>query len=79
MPDERIEVVSYSGYKSEESPRSFVFRGEKIEITEVVDMWIAEHVHDRTRKRFFIVKGNNGLIYKIFLNEKTREWFICKR
>jgi hypothetical protein len=76
MPDGRIEVKSYSGYRGEEVPRSFIFRGEKIEITEIIAQWIEEGIRDRTRKRFFKMKGSDGSTYDIYSDEKTEEWFV---
>jgi hypothetical protein len=74
--DERINVEAYSGHRIEEMPRSFVFHGNKVEITETVNMWIEEGLKDKKRKRFFKVKGSDGILYEIYMNEKTREWFI---
>lgn len=42
MAGRKIEVVSYSGYKGEEYPRSFVIDGKKIEVIEIMRMWIEE-------------------------------------
>jgi hypothetical protein len=75
MPEERIDVISYSGYRGEETPRAFTSHGKKVEITEILARWIEEDVHKRTRKRFFKVKGNDGLIYKIYLDEEIDMWF----
>ncbi len=74
--DERINVEAYSGHRIEEIPRSFVLHGNKVEITEIVNMWIEEGLKDKKRKRFFKVKGSDGILYEIYMNEKTREWFI---
>jgi hypothetical protein len=76
MANEKIEVRSYAGYRAEEMPRSLLVHGEDIRITEIFDLWVEEGVEDRTRKRFFRVKGSNGLIYRIYLDEKNHEWFL---
>jgi hypothetical protein len=76
---ERIEVMSYSGYRGEETPRSFTARCGTIEITEILDRWIEEDMNNRTRKRFFKVKGRNSYIYKIYMEEETQAWFIQGR
>jgi glycerol dehydrogenase-like iron-containing ADH family enzyme len=55
---------------------SFVLHGNKVGITEIVDMWIEEELKDKKRKRFFKVKGSDGILYEIYMNEKTQEWFI---
>lgn len=78
MPDERIKVIAYSGYQGEESPRLFIFRGEEIEILEILSMWLEEGLEDKVRKRFFKVKGNDGYEYKIYYDEKVKEWFLTK-
>jgi hypothetical protein len=75
MPDKRIEVITYSGYRGEESPRAFMLNGEKIEIARILDMWVEEGVEDRTKKRFFKVKGSDGYTHKIYYNEKIMIWF----
>jgi hypothetical protein len=77
MPDERIEVISYSGYRDEETPTSFMLGGEKIEVVEIIRRWIEEGVNDRRRKRVFKVKGHDGFIYTLFRDEGTGEWFMA--
>jgi hypothetical protein len=78
MSDERIEVVAYSGYRSEECPRSFILHNEKIEVIEILRMWIEERLNDRARRRYFEVKGRDGYKYKIYYDEKEKEWFLVK-
>jgi hypothetical protein len=72
---ENIKVIAHSGYRGDESPRAFFMRGERIAVVEILDMWIEEDVSDKTRRRFFIVKGNDKHKYKIYNDEKTLEWF----
>lgn len=79
MSDVKIEVICYSGYRTDEKPMAFILQNEKIEIIEILDMWIEEGLHDKIRKRFFKVKGSDGFIHKIYLDEKTKEWFMCKK
>ena len=76
MPGERIEVISYSGYRGEETPRAFTAGVKKVEIIEILDRWIEEGLNDKTRKRFFKVKGSDGLIYRIYLDEGVDTWFM---
>lgn len=76
MTDERINVTAYSGYRGDEKPKAFILHNEKIEIVEILSMWIEEGLKDRMRKRFFKVKGNNGYEYKIYYYEKAGEWFL---
>jgi hypothetical protein len=74
MSDEKIKVISYSGYRDEERPKIFILYGEKIKVLEILSTWIEEKLEDRARRRFFKVKGSDGHIHKIYYNEKTKEW-----
>lgn len=78
MSGERIEVVAYSGYRGEECPRSFILHNEKIEVIEILRMWIDERLKDGARRRYFEVKGSNGHGYKIYCDEKEKKWFLAK-
>ena len=75
MCDQRIKVIAYSGYRGEETPRAMILRGERIEVVGILRRWTEEGVGDRARKRFMIVKGNDGILHKIYYDEKTMEWF----
>lgn len=75
MSEEKIEVIAYSGYRSEEIPIAMILRDVRIEVAEILSMWIEEGVEDRARKRFFEIKGNDGKTYRIYYDEKAMEWF----
>ena len=74
MTDEKIEVVSYSGLRSEEKPRAFFLADRKVDVAEILDAWIEEGFDDRTRRRFFKVRGSDGSVHKIYIEEKTHVW-----
>jgi hypothetical protein len=78
MSDERIEVITYSGYIGEESPRVFILHGEKIDVVEILNMWIEDGVEDKIRKRVFKIKGSDGYMHKIYYAENIMEWFYTK-
>ena len=75
MSEEKIRVMAYSGYRGEETPRAIIHHHEKIEVIDILSRWIEEDFEDRGRKRFFICKGSDGGIHKIFYDEKTAEWY----
>ncbi len=76
MPDEKITVIAYSGYRNDESPRAFILYEEEITAEETISTWIEEDLSGESRKRYFIVKGSDGYIYKIYYDEKKKEWFL---
>jgi len=75
MADIKIDVGSYAGYQGEESPRVFFAHGEKITVLEVLEMWVEETGTERARKRFFLVKGSDGLFHKLYHDSEVRQWF----
>jgi len=75
MSDQRIEVIAYSGYRGEEIPRMMILHNERIGVAEILSSWMEEELQDKTRKRFFKIKGSDGKLYKIYYNEKVMEWF----
>jgi hypothetical protein len=70
-----ITVIAYSGYRLHESPRAFLLNDVTLTVVEILDKWIEESYADRIRKRFFVVKTNNDKQFKVYVDEKTSEWF----
>ncbi len=75
MSDRRVGVVTYSGYRGEETPRSILVDEGQIEVVAILSMWIEEGIENKVRKRFFEVQGSDGKTHKIYYDEKEEEWF----
>jgi hypothetical protein len=69
-----IDVITYSGYRGEERPVAFILYEERIEVMEILDKRIEEDVSERTRKRFFKVKGSDGYTHLLCYDEQSAEW-----
>jgi len=78
VSEEKIEVIAYSGYRGEETPRTILFRLKRIEVIEILKQWIGERSNDRKIRRFYQVKGSDGNLYMIYYDEKSMEWFHIK-
>lgn len=76
MERRKVEVAAYDGYRSGERPRSFFLEGEKIVVSEIISRWIEESAGDRRQRRFFRVKGADGLTYLLSFIEQTGEWYL---
>jgi hypothetical protein len=77
MEEEQIDVISYSGSKGDERPLTFVLRGLRIDVIEIVDNWVAEESRDRIRKRYFRVKGSDGNTHRLYYNENVHQWYYA--
>jgi len=77
MYSDRIDVVSYAGRKGDERPCSFILKGLRIDVIEILDIWLEEGLRDRVRKRYFKVKGSDGNAHRIYYNENSQEWYYA--
>ena len=68
----KIEVIAYSGFKTNERPMCFVLGLRKIEIASVLDRWYGPE-HD-----YFKVAGDDGRVYIIKWNRSLDAWFLVK-
>ena len=73
--EERIEVIAYSGYRSEETPRTILLNGIRIEVVEILRQWVEERSDKRKTRRFYQIQGADGVLYTICYDEKSMEWF----
>ena len=76
MPNKRITVIAYSGYRNDESPRAFILSDDKVAVQETLDRWFEEDLTGKSRRRHFTVKGSDGYIHKLYYDEKQEEWFL---
>ena len=74
-PQLKIEVVAYSGYRVDETPRSFRVHGKRIDVTEILEIRLEEDSENRTRKRVFRIKGSDGSFHTLGYDEEAKEWF----
>lgn len=70
----RIKVISYSGYIGEESPRVFFLGSARIEVVEILESWKEQKIKERSVKRYFKVKGDDGRVYRLSYDEEEKEW-----
>ncbi len=75
MTNETMQVIAYASYTGEEKPRILVIQGKRINVDEILDMWVEEAVYNRARKRFFRVKGSDGLTRTLYYDETLSQWF----
>ncbi len=78
MPYEVISVESYSGYKAEERPVAFTFRGRRWEVAEIVDRWYEGGLKPgQPQVNYFKVKSLEGkefLLRYLFLFDSWSVW-----
>lgn len=67
-----IRVECYAGHRGEETPRRFFLGARQIEVTEVLDRWLApEH-------RYFRVRGDDGGCYILCHDVAADKWELSQ-
>ena len=79
MPDKKIDVTIYAGYRGAERPSSFLLEGNRIEVREIVRTWVEEEHKTREQKRYFIVNGSDEYVYTVYYNVGSGEWYYRER
>ena len=63
-----VRVDCYAGHRGEETPRRFFLGDRRVEVTEVVDRWLApDH-------SYFKVKGDDDAVYILQHDEIKDDW-----
>lgn len=66
----RLKVESYSGYKADQRPLSFVMNGRRFEVKECLDTWYGpDHA-------FFKVRADDSNIYILKHSPEDDEWTL---
>ena len=73
--EERIEVIAYSGYRGEETPRAILLNEKRIDVVEILRQWVEERSATRKTRRFYQIRGSDENLYTIYYDEKSMEWF----
>lgn len=64
----KVRVSCYAGYRGEETPRCFFLNEQRIEVTEVLDRWLApDH-------RYFKLRGDDGAVYLLRHDIASGQW-----
>lgn len=70
-----IKVSSYSGYKAEERPTRFTYKGKTYNVKEILNSSLEQSTTGELRRRF-AVKTEDGLVFNIHYDEMDKTWFI---
>ncbi|OEU53263.1 MAG: hypothetical protein BA872_07875 [Desulfobacterales bacterium C00003060] len=77
---EPIQVICYEGYKSNESPRSFVRDSRTLNITKIVDRWYDSNTDAQSEVTdYFKVLADDGGTHLIRYNRLLDSWAVLAR
>ncbi|MBI2471327.1 MAG: hypothetical protein HYV59_08815 [Planctomycetes bacterium] len=70
-----IQVSTYSGYKADERPISFVFKGKTHTIKEITNQ-VYEEVPGKVRRKRYTIKTDEGITFRLLFEENQDRWFL---
>lgn len=70
-----VQVNSYAGYKADERPLCFTFKGKKHFIKNIIHQSHEKNIHGKSRRRF-TVETSEGSTFKLCYDEIKDRWFI---
>ncbi len=73
--EKRVEVIAYSGYRGEETPRTILLNGKRIEVVEISRQWVEQRPENRKIRRFYQIRASDGALYTVYYDEKSVQWF----
>jgi hypothetical protein len=77
---EEVAVECYSGYKGEETPRSFTYQNRRFEILEILDRWYEGGMNPTgILHSYFKVKSREGEIFLIRYTPSFQTWTLCRK
>lgn len=71
-----MEVRCRSGYRGEEYPESFLYKGEEHQIVEILRRFLEEDSETRERKRVFLVRTRDRSKYRLTRYEDGGRWQV---
>lgn len=74
---EPVEVECYAGYRSDETPRNFIYRGQRKEIAEVIDRWYqGARDPEWPIADYFRVRTTEGHLYLLRHDREGDRWYL---
>ena len=63
-----VAVECYAGHRGEQTPRTLILGDRRIDVAEVVDVWLAPDY------RYFKLRGGDGNTYLVRHDERSHTW-----
>jgi hypothetical protein len=73
---EVISVTCYSGFRLNERPVKFIYRGKEIMIKKILDSAVRESLENRTRQYYFTVTCETDETFTLYYDTGTDCWFL---
>ena len=70
-----VQVSTHSGYKADERPLRFVFKGKTHTIKEIISQ-AYEEIPGKGLRKVYDIKTDEGLTFKLFHDENQDRWFL---
>lgn len=78
MDFEQVNVECYSGYRANERPTSFNYRGRRWEVADIIDRWYeGGHAASRPAVNYYRVRTSGGRVFLLRYLSLFDAWSAC--
>lgn len=75
--NEPISVTTYCGYRDNEHPQSFLWRGKRYEVLRAIASWrVEENIPFGKPAMYYRIETTEGKIFDIRFEEKAERWVL---
>jgi hypothetical protein len=76
--NEPISVVTYCGYRDNEHPQTFLWRGKRYEVVRAIASWrVEENESSGKRITYYRIETGDNIIFDIRYEEITERWILA--
>ena len=73
---EKIDVTCYSGYRLNEKPVKFNYKGKEYPVEKILDRSVEESLNGEHRRDRFRVLSRDKKIYSIYYDSLQDDWYL---
>lgn len=76
MTAEKIDVTCYSGYRLNEKPIKFIYKGKEYLVEEILERSVYESIDGKDRRLTFRLRCRDKKIFSIYYDFCRDEWYL---
>jgi len=71
-----VQVRTYSGYRADQEPRTFILDGKEFKVEEILGQYYEYDIRDGRPYRRYKVKADDGKMYELIHDEQEDRWCL---
>lgn len=76
MEAKKIDVTCYSGYRLNEKPTKFNYKGNEYHIEKILNRSVEESINGEDRRLIFLIRCQDNKIFSIYYDTRQDQWYL---